>query len=388
MVSFRQFFTALLAIVLSAFVNAACSSERQVEGSSGPAAAPGGGPGGDREIVPILAERAVKKAVPLDLEAIGSVEPSSTVSVHAQITGQLTAIGFKEGDDVKQGEVLFTLDRRPFEAALSQAQANLQRDTAQAENAKVQAQRFAELAERGIATREQVETSRANAQALDGTIAADRAALESARVQLQYATIAAPLPGRTGALTVHEGGLVRANDTTPLVVINQLSPINVSFAVPEAQLPALKTALAAGAVSVAAQPPSDQGPPAEGRVTFVDNTVDQTTGTIRVKGSFVNADHRLWPGQFVNVTLTLSTDPHAIVVPSAAVQIGPDGPFVFVVTADQTADMRKVTVGRTRAEESIIASGLSGGELVVTDGHLRLVPGSHVAVRSAAKEAQ
>ncbi len=387
MFAMRCFRPVLIAsLFVSSLINAACSGAGKVEGSSAPV--PAGAASGPRGgAVPILAQRAVKKPIPLDLEAIGSVEPSSTVAVHAQITGQLTSVGFKEGDDVKQGEVLFTLDRRPFDAAVKQAEANLQRDTAQAENAQVQSKRFVELSERGIATREQVETSRANADALEGTIAADRAALDNARIQLQYATITAPLPGRTGALMAHEGSLVRANDTTPLVVINQLSPINVTFAIPEAQLPALKTYMAKGSVSVKVQPPSEADSPAVGHVTFVDNSVDQTTGTIRVKGSFINGDHRLWPGQFVNVTLTLATDPNAVVVPSAAVQIGPDGSFVFVVKDDQTVEMRKVKVERTRDEDSIIASGLTDGETVVTDGHLRLVEGSRVSIRPGSKGA-
>jgi multidrug efflux system membrane fusion protein len=325
--------------------------------------------------------------MPLDLHLIGTVEPSSTVAVRAQITGQLNSVGFKEGDDVKAGEVLFTLDRRPLEAALAQAEANLQRDTAQSVNAEAQAQRLVDLSARGIATREQVETSKAGAAALKGTIAADQAALENARIQLQYATIAAPLTGRTGALMVHEGNLVRANDTTPMVVINQVAPVNVAFAVPEAQLPALKGYMARGPVRINVRPPSDAREAAEGRITFVDNAVDQTTGTIRVKGSFANLDHRLWPGEFVNVIVTLSTDLDAIVVPTAAVQAGQNGAYVFVVKSDQTVEMRNIRVGRTAGEDTIVASGVNADEVVVTDGHLRLVPGSRISVRNGAQQA-
>jgi multidrug efflux system membrane fusion protein len=283
---------------------------------------------------------------------------------------------------VKEGQVLFTLDRRPLDAALRQAEANLQRDLAQAANAEAVAGRALELSQRGIATREQVDTARANADALQGTIAADRASVENATVQLQYATIKAPLSGRTGALMVHPGNLVRANDTTSLVLINQVSPINVTFAVPEAQLAMLKRYMNQGHVPVEVLAPNDDSAPSEGRITFIDNSVDQTTGTIKVKGSFANTDHRLWPGQFVNVIMTLATDQNAIVVPTEAVQAGPDGSYVYVIKADKTAEFRTVVVGRIIGSESIIAKGLTAGETVVTDGHLRLVPGSRVSIRT------
>ena len=337
--------------------------------------------------MPVAVGHVVRKSVPLDLKVIGTVEPASTVSIHAQITGELTSVGFKEGDDVKQGAVLFTLDHRPFESTLKQAEANLQRDIAQATNADAQAQRAADLAQRGIVTREQLETSRATAAALAATIEADRAAAESARIQLQYATIAAPITGRTGRLMVHEGNLVRANDTTPLVVINQLAPIDVTFAVPEAQLAALKGYMAKGDVPVSVEPPNDPAAQSNGHLTFVDNAVDQTTGTIKVKGSFANPDHRLWPGQFVNVVMTLATDVDAVVVPTAAVQTGQDGLYVFVVKKDQTADLRPIRVGRASGNETIVTSGLAPDDVVVTDGQLRLVPGSHVNIRSDAPKA-
>jgi multidrug efflux system membrane fusion protein len=218
--------------------------------------------------------------------------------------------------------------------------------------------------------------------ALDATLEADRAAVENATVQQQYATIAAPITGRTGALMVHEGNLVRANDVTPLVVINQVTPINVSFAIPDARLADLKRYMAAGSLSVAARPPNDDRSAAIGRISFVDNQVDPSTGTIRLKGSFSNEDRRLWPGQFVNVVVTLTTDPAAVVVPTTAVQAGQQGQYVFVVKSDQTVDLRTVTVARTVANESVIQQGLTAGETVVTDGQLRLVPGSRVTVKS------
>jgi multidrug efflux system membrane fusion protein len=347
-----------------------------------PAPAGGRGGGGAGAPVPVATAVVAQKSMPIDLSVIGTAEPFSTVSVRSQITGELTSVNFKEGDDVRKGQVLFTLDRRPLEGALAQAQANLERDLAQAANAKSQAQRYQDLADRGIATKEQVETSRTSATALDATVGADRAAVENAKVQLQYATIVAPIAGRTGALMVNAGNLVRANDTTPLVVINQVTPINVTFSIPEARLTELKRYLAAGSLKVTARPPNDEHEAAVGRISFVDNQVDPSTGTIRVKGTFANLERRLWPGQFVNVLVTLTTDPSAVVVPTTAVQAGQQGQYVFVVKKDQTAELRPVTVARTVADESVIQQGVTPGETVVTDGQLRLVPGSRVSIKS------
>jgi multidrug efflux system membrane fusion protein len=324
--------------------------------------------------------------MPVEIRVIGSAEPLATVAVRAQLTGQLLTAHFAEGDDVKRGQVLFSLDRRPLEAALQQAEANLARNQAQATNAAVQAKRFEDLAVRGIATREQVDTARTAAAALNATVEADRAAVENAKVQLQYATISAPLSGKTGALMVHEGNLVRANDAAPLVVINQVAPISVSFSIPESRLAELKRFMDRGSLRVTAAPPNDDAPPAAGRITFVDNAVDEETGTIRIKGTFPNADRRLWPGQYVNVTVTLTTDPEAIVVPSVAVQNGQDGLYVFVVKPDQTVEMRPVVLARTSGAETVISSGLQQGETVITDGHVRLVPGSRISVKGDTQE--
>jgi multidrug efflux system membrane fusion protein len=336
--------------------------------------------------VPVTVASVVQKAMPIDIRVIGTAEPYSTVAVHAQITGELTTVNFNEGDEVKKGQVLFTLDRRPLDAALQQAQANLEHDQAQSVNARSQAARYQDLLKRGIATREQVDQNNSNAAALDASVGADRAAIESARVQLAYATIAAPLAGRTGALQVHAGNLVRANDTTPLVIINQIAPIYVSFGVPEAQLPALKRYMARGSLRVQAAPPNEDGAPSSGRITFVDNAVDQTTGTIRIKGAFGNEDRRLWPGQFVNVQVTLTTDPSAIVVPTTAVQTGQQGDYAFVVKSDQTVELRTVTVARSAGDETVIKTGLKPGEIVVTDGQLRLVPGSRISAKGGSGE--
>lgn len=369
-----------LTLLIFTLSSAACS----VGGNAQSATPQGGGRGGTGQPVPVTIASAVRKPVPLELHVIGTVEPSSSVSIRAQVTGELTGVTFREGDDVREGQVLFRLDRRPLEAALEQARANLQRDTAQAANARAQSQRVNELAERGIATKEQVDTSNTTAAALDATLEADRAAVQNATVQLQYATISSPISGRTGALQVHPGNLVRANDTTPLVVINQIAPVNVSVAVPESQLPTLKHYLGQGSVQIMAEAPTDEEGPSQGRITFVDNAVDPTTGTIRVKGSFANADRRLWPGQFVNVTLTLSTD-DAVVVPTVAIQVGQQGSYVFVVKDGQTVEMRPVDPGRAVGEETIVDSGVREGETVVTDGQLQLVPGARVTIKDAPK---
>lgn len=329
--------------------------------------------------VPVAAAAAVSKDMPLEVSVIGAVEAYSTVTVRAQITGELTSVNFQQGDDVEAGRELFTLDRRPLEAALQQATANLERDLAQAANARAILERSEQLVQRGIVAREQRDTARTAVVALEATVAADRAAVENAKVQLQYATIRAPIRGRTGALMVTAGNLVRANDQTPLVTINQVTPVFVSFAFPESSLAALRRYMDRGTLRVEASLANGDGPPALGRITFVDNAVDQTTGTIRIKGTFANDDRRLWPGQFVNVVVRLATESAAIVVPTIAVQTGPDGEYVFVIKPDETVELRPVKVARVAGTETLIQDGLAAGDVVVTDGHLRLVPGSLVS---------
>jgi multidrug efflux system membrane fusion protein len=356
---------------------AGCNREAAV--AAAPSGGRGGGAGG---AVPVTIANVVVKPMPLEILVIGSVEAYSTVAMHSQITGQLTSVNFKEGDDVQKGQVLFTLDRRPLEGALLQAEANLTRDLAQAANARGQSQRYQDLAKQGIATREQLDQTAANAASLDATVGADRAAVENAKVQLAYATITAPISGRTGALIVHEGNLVRTTDTMALVNINQITPIYVSFGIPESRLPDLKRYMARGAVHVTAKAPTDDGPPSSGTIHFVDNAVDQTTGTIKVKAEFANTDRRLWPGEFVNVVVTLTVDPEAIVVPSTAVQASDKGPYVYVVKPDKTAEQRMVTVARISGAETVIKDGLHGDETVVTDGQVKLVPGSRISIKS------
>jgi multidrug efflux system membrane fusion protein len=378
----------LVSAALAASLAASACSGGEAVATTPPSGGRGGGPGGGQNAqVPVTVAKAVQKSMPITIQGIGTVIAASTVSVRAQITGEMTSVNFKEGEDVEKGQVLATLDKRPYEAALQQAQATLDKDTAQAANARSQAARYQDLLQRGIATREQVDTMRTQAAALDATVAADRANIDTAKVQLTYATITAPMSGRTGLLQVHPGNLVRAQDTQPIVTINKVTPVYVSFSIPEAQLPALKRFVAAqGTLPASAIAPTDSGPPSTGRVNFIDNAVDPTTGTIKVKGTFANDDRRLWPGQFVNVTVTLTADPKAVVVPTPAVQTGQQGTFVFIVKADQTVELRPVTIARLAGAETVVESGVADGDTVVTDGHLRLVPGSRISVKSSSGE--
>jgi RND family efflux transporter, MFP subunit len=362
--------------------------------------------------VPVTVATVSLETVPLQVSAIGRTEAYSTVSVTSQAEGLMTKVYFTEGQFVKKGDLLFNIDPRPSQAGLAgtvanqskavsdqrQAEATLAKDQAQAKTAAVQAQRYEYLYKQGVVSKDQYDQVRTNAEALAGVAKADQAAVASARdsvnaakaavqasqVQVSYTEIRAPIDGRTGSLMIHQGNIVKANDTNPLVVINQVNPIYVTFSVPESQLPDIKRYMAAGPVQVSATIPNDSGPAEQGALTFVDNAVDPATGTVKLKGTFENTQQRLWPGQFVNVSVTLSTQPNAIVVPSAVVQTGQQGRYVFVVKDDQTVEMRNVQVQRTTGEKSIIASGLSPGETVVADGQLRLRPGSKVKVTDAA----
>jgi multidrug efflux system membrane fusion protein len=337
--------------------------------------------------VPVLVATAVQKAVPLQLRAVGNVEAYAIVSVKSQVTGVLNQAHFKEGHDVKKGQLLFTIDPRPFEAALKQVEANLARDTAQLRNLREQVRRYAELVEKQYVSREQYDQIKANSDAAEAVVEADKAAVENAKVQLSYCYIYSPVNGRVGSLLVNEGNLVRVNDGSPLVIINQINPINVSFAVPEQHLADLKRHMAGGALKVDARFQSDEGRPEQGILAFVDNAVDRSTGTIKLKAEFTNRERRLWPGQFVNVALTLSTQSDAVVVPSEAIQVGPEGQQVFVVKEDKQVEMRSVSVGRTQEGEAVIAKGLAAGEIVVREGQFLLGPGSRVEIKDVAKSA-
>jgi multidrug efflux system membrane fusion protein len=333
------------------------------------------------EAVPVRVVTAVRKSVPLEIRAVGNVEAYSVVAVKSQVTGVLTHAHFKEGQDVKKGQLLFTIDPRPFEAAVKQAEANAARDTAQLKNLREQVRRYAELVEKQYVSREQYDQIRTNADAMEAVLNADKAAVENAKVQLSYCYIYSPVNGRVGSLLVNEGNLVRTNDATPLVVINQINPINVSFAVPEQHLADLKRRMAAGRLKVDASFASDEDRSEQGWLDFIDNTVDRVTGTIKLKAVFANKERRLWPGQFVHVILTLATQPNAVVIPSEAIQVGQEGQHVFVVKPDKTVEMRFVTLGLTNEGEAVITKGLKAGEVVVREGQFLLGPGSRVEVK-------
>ncbi len=290
----------------------------------------------------------------------------------------LEKVHFQEGDDVRRGELLFTIDSRPFEAALRQAKAALSRDIAQEKFARDQARRYGGLLTDGIVTQDQYEQLRTNADALAESVRADRATVDNAVVMLGYCFIRSPIDGRTGNLMVQRGNLVKANDVPVLVTINQINPIYVTFSVPEMELTGIKKYMASGNLKVEALIPNDPGPPEQGVISFLDNMVDTTTGTIKIKGTFANKQRRLWPGQFVNVVLTLATIPNAVIVPAQAVQTGQEGLFVFVVKQDRSVELRAVVTGETYNGETVIEKGLNVGETVVTDGQLQLLPGTRV----------
>lgn len=339
------------------------------------------GRGGRSSGVPVIVASVMQKNMPLQLTVIGSVEAYSTVSVRAQVIGTLTRAHFKEGQDVRQGDLLFTVDPRPFEAALKQAEANLARDNAQLENALQQARRYGELVKKQYVSQEQYDQIRTNASALEAAVQADKAAVETAKVQLSYCYIYSPVTGRTGSLLVNEGNLVRTNDASPMVIINQINPIYVTLSLPEQNLQEIKERMSAGSLKVEALIPQNEERPERGTLSFVDNAVDKTTGTIKLKSTFANAERRLWPGQFVKVMITLADQPNVVVVPSQAVQTGQDGQHVFVVKSDNAVELRSVVVSRTLNGEAVVEKGLAPGEKVVTDGQFLLGPGTKVQVK-------
>jgi multidrug efflux system membrane fusion protein len=332
--------------------------------------------------VPVTIAVAVKKDMPVSVRSIGNVQAYQAVSIKSQINSQITEVHFKQGEDVKEGDLLFDLDRRQLEADLRRAQNSLLRDDAQAKNNRVQAERYAKLLKEGVVAQQQYDLFVSTAEASDAGVAADKDAVEYAKVQLQYTKIYAPISGRTGDLMVDLGNLVKANDV-PLVTINQITPIYVNFSIPEQQLSDLKRYSNESSLHVQAVIAGQADQPIEGKLSFIDNSVDPNTGTIKVKGTFTNPDRRLWPGQFVDVVLTLTTQPNAIVIPSQAVQTGQQGQFVFVIKPDNTADMRPVTVKRTVGPESVVETGLQAGDRVVIDGQIRLIKGSKVEIKAA-----
>jgi membrane fusion protein, multidrug efflux system len=335
--------------------------------------------------VPVLIAQAVQKTVPIQLHAIGTVEAYSTVSVRSQVDGKIAAVHFREGEDVKKGDLLVTIDPRPLQAALHQAQANLARDRAQLAQAANDEKRYGYLLEQGVGSREQADQAHATAQALRATVMADQAAEQTAQLNLEYTEIRSPLDGRAGNLMLHPGNLIKANDSAgTIVVINQIKPIYVDFNVPEKDLDEVRRDMTGHQLAVEVRPRSRElrAEGESGTLNFIDNAVDVNTGTFELKALVANERERLWPGQFVDVTLTLSELPDTILVPSQAVQTGQDGSFVFVVERDMSAKMRPVVAGDSLDGQTVIKSGIKAGETVVTDGQLRLFPGAKVKIKS------
>ena len=333
--------------------------------------------------VPVSVAKVVQKTVPIELTSIGSGEAYSTISIKAQVNAVLDQVHFTQGDFVKKGDLLFTLDPRPFQAALDQARATLAHDKAQAQLDEVQAQRYEKLLAAGVTPKEQYDQVTASAVAQEAAVQADEAAVQAAKLQLEYCQIYSPIDGRTGALQVYPGNIVKQNDVPILVVINQITPLYVDFSIPEQYLGVVKKYMAQGKLRVSATPYGDTTAET-GYLAFVDNAVDSNTGTIKLKATFANPVHRLWPGQFSTVSLRLAEQENATVVPSQAVQTGQSGDFIYVVAQDMTAEQRPVKVARTIGGESVIAQGVAAGEIVVTDGQLRLIPGVKVQLRSGA----
>jgi multidrug efflux system membrane fusion protein len=387
-------------LVLGSLVFIGCT------GKTTPAAA--AGKKGEGAGAPVTVAKVATKDVPVDIQVIGNVEAYSTIAVKAQVGGELTKVSFKEGDYVKSGDLLFTVDPRPLRAQLQQveanliknnaqlrqAEANLERDIAQQKYAEAQANRYARLMQEGVISKEQSEQVRTNAVALAQAVAADRAAIESARaeisatiatvdnvkVQLGYTEVRSPIDGRTGNINVKQGNIITGS-SVDLMTINQVQPIYVTFSVPEAQLRLVKKYMADNKLRVIVTPQDDEGIKENGVLTFVDNSVDMATGTIKLKGTFANGERKMWPGEFVRVSLRLTTESNALVVPNQAVQTGQDGPFVFVVKDDLTVESRAIVTGARVEEEMVVSRGLEAGETVVTEGQLRLAPGTRVQVR-------
>jgi len=350
-----------------------------LSGCVGTKAAPGPPPP-----VPVVAAKVEQKDVPVQVHAIGAAEAYSTVSVKTQITGELTGVYFKEGDDVRKGQLIFTLDKRPFEADLNRAESNLARDEAQAANSRLQQKRYESLVKAGVVSKEQYDQLESSAQAADAAVAADKAAVENAKVQLIYCSIYSPINGRTGNLIVHQGNMIKANDTIALVNINQVEPIYVTFTVPQQYLAEVKQYSRAGTLTVDAVIPGDSRGPVSGKLSFIDNAVDSSTGTIKLKGEFANRERRLWPGQFVDAYLRLKTQNNALVIPSQALQNGQQGTFVYVIKDDNTVEVRTITTSDVQqAGQVLVQKGLAVGERIVTDGQLRLIPGAKVQIKEA-----
>ena len=363
-------------IVAAAVVLLAAGSYFLVRGFPGSRAAEPKAP----PTVPVTTAAVTSKSIPVRIHAIGNVEPYTTVAVKARVDGQIVGVRFKEGDEVRQGAVLFEIDARPFEASLKQAQANLLKDNALLDRAAEQEKRYKDLLEKKFISTDAYEQVRTNTATAQATVRGDEAMVENAKLQVEYTTIRSPITGYAGKIMIQQGNLVRAGDAAPLVTINQVVPVFVTFSVPEQNVSEIRAYQAKGVLKVEAKLPNATTTPAAGRVSFVDNSADTTTGTIKLRAEFPNTDKALWPGQFANIALTLYDQANAVVTPSAAVKDGPSGPYVFVVRPDMTVELRNIKVARTEGDDSVVTSGLTPGEQVVTVGQLKLAPGSKVSV--------
>ncbi len=391
--------TALCAGLLSILILASCARENKA--ATGPATPPP---------APVKIAEVKEQTVPVQVDSVGSVEAFSTIAVKAQVSGELTEVAFKEGEIVEEGQKLFTIDPRPFEVALEEANANLAKAEAQlqlskanvakykaqAVNARAELERNATLLKKGMCSQSEYDQSRANAEALDSSVAAEeaninsaneairgmKAAIASANLQLDYCFINSPIKGKTGSLLAYRGNIIKPTDTTPLVTITQTTPIYVSFTVPERNLWEIREHMAKGTLEVTALVPEHEDVAIAGQLTFIDNQVNQETGTIRLKATFANEDGLLWPGQYVKAVLKISVRENAIVVPSQAVQVGQDGQYAYVVTDESKAELRRLTAGETVDGTTVIEDGLKPGEKVIIEGHLRVAPGGTVKIAS------
>jgi membrane fusion protein, multidrug efflux system len=368
-----SYIPSLLVVVLLFLTG--CGSKDAVQAAGQPGSA------GGRPPAPVVVAGVEQRDIPAQISAIGNVEAYQMVQIRSQVNGQIDSIFFKEGEDVHRGQLLFRLDKRPFQADLEKAIGAMQKDAAQAENSRAQADRYTALEKQGVISREQADLVRSQAKADASAVTADQAGVDAARVQLQYTDIAAPIDARTGALLINKGNLVKANDTPFLVQLNQITPIYVTFSVPEASLEEIRR-LSAGHLKVMAYPKGQTANPAEGDLTFIDNGVNPQTGTVKLKATFVNKDRRLWPGEFADVVMNLSVHKNAIVVPTKAIQSGQQGDYVYVVTQQDTAEARPVKTSGTYQSLTLISTGLAAGERVIVNGQLRVAPNAKVNVQS------
>jgi multidrug efflux system membrane fusion protein len=367
-----------VAVLLGTFLAVGCS-----KGPVQPAAGSGG-----RPPAPVVVATAEQRDIPIQISAIGNVEAYQTVQIRSQVNGQIQQILFKEGEDVRQGQLLVRLDKRPFQADLEKAIGQQKHDQAQAENSRLQADRYSALEKQGVVSHEQADQVRTQAKADASAVEADKAAVDAASVQLQYTDIFAPIDARTGVLMMNVGNLIKANDTPYLVQLNQVSPIYLTFSVPESVLEQVRRYSSTRKLAVFAYPKGQTTSPPEGYLSFIDNGVDTTTGTVKLKATFTNKDRRLWPGEFADTVLQLAVAKNAIVVQTRAVQTGQQGEYVYVVTPESTAESRPVKTAGTYQDLTVVSAGVQAGERVIVGGHLRVAPNSKVVVQGAGSGAQ